>query len=155
MYRASVLVALVALAYAAVAAGVGMDELAPTTVCQLGSKTQMLCQHNYVRGHNGQQPLYADSQLYVAAKAKLDRIIQCREFSHTPCGDTFQCPTGYVTCGENIAYGYQTVRGTMAAWLTSPGHRGNILSPLRHYGSAFSKDGGNYCHFCWVTVFAS
>lgn len=37
--------------------------------------------------------------------------------------------TRFFAFGENIAYGYSTPAEVMAAWMASPGHRTNILSP--------------------------
>ena len=34
--------------------------------------------------------------------------------------------------GENIAYGYETPRALVSAWMHSPGHRANILNPHFH-----------------------
>jgi len=32
--------------------------------------------------------------------------------------------------GENIAFGYSSAAEVVAAWMNSPGHRANILSPF-------------------------
>jgi uncharacterized protein YkwD len=36
---------------------------------------------------------------------------------------------GMWTIGENVAFGFSTVDAVMTAWMNSPGHRANILSP--------------------------
>lgn len=49
--------------------------------------------------------------------------------------------------GENVAYGYSTGRAAVKAWMKSPGHRANILSPgYRLLGMAVrrSDDGTPY-----------
>jgi uncharacterized protein YkwD len=44
--------------------------------------------------------------------------------------------------GENVAYGYPDGRATVAGWMVSPGHRGNILSrDYRQMGLAARKSG--------------
>ncbi|WP_088893821.1 CAP domain-containing protein [Leptolyngbya ohadii] len=44
----------------------------------------------------------------------------------------------YDSAGENIAAGYATAEGVMAAWMNSPGHRANILDPdLKELGVGF------------------
>jgi uncharacterized protein YkwD len=43
--------------------------------------------------------------------------------------------------GENIAYGYSTAADVVRAWMNSPGHRANILSPnFREIGVAVGVD---------------
>ena len=38
--------------------------------------------------------------------------------------------------GENVAYGYSTVSSVMTAWMSSPGHRANILNgAFTHFGA--------------------
>lgn len=54
--------------------------------------------------------------------------------------------------GENVAVGYAGVGQVIEAWLSSPGHRANLLDPrYRHVGvaTAVSADGQVY----WVQVF--
>jgi uncharacterized protein YkwD len=46
------------------------------------------------------------------------------------------------TVGENVAYGYPDGRSTVAGWMTSPDHRGNILDRgYRQMGLAARKAG--------------
>ena len=48
---------------------------------------------------------------------------------------------------ENIAYGFDTPREVVRAWLRSPGHRRNIRAPYWRYlgvGVAESRNGGFY-----------
>ena len=43
--------------------------------------------------------------------------------------------------GENVAYGYETGRQVVRAWMASPGHRANILNPrYRLLGMAARRD---------------
>jgi uncharacterized protein YkwD len=47
--------------------------------------------------------------------------------------------SGYQACvvAENIARGQGDIRSVMADWMTSPGHRANILNPqVTQYGFA-------------------
>ncbi len=116
----------------------------------------MLCLHRWARKVNGLSTLsyrtccpYALNPLYATAGAKLHGIIECDEFSHTPCGD----PMFSVWGGENIAMGFASVRATFQAWLDSPGHRSNILDPAwRWYGSATAEH--NRARI-WVVHFAA
>ncbi|MCC6226965.1 MAG: CAP domain-containing protein [Microthrixaceae bacterium] len=36
--------------------------------------------------------------------------------------------SGWMALGENVAYGYGSVESVMAGWMSSPGHRANILN---------------------------
>lgn len=102
----------------------------------------MRCLTNYARIHDGLRPLAANATLNGAGAAKLAADISCAEFTHTPCNKPFTVVFGrYVTgansytLGENIAWGtgsFGTPRATMNAWLNSPEHRQNILSPAFH-----------------------
>lgn len=132
-------------------------DLAPTSACPTWSSSQLLCLHNFTRRRHGLVPLKADPRLYTAARNKRGRVIQCGAFTHYPCGDNpFEYfPAGACgSCGENMAYGYPTIRDTYAAWLNSPGHYSNIVDPtFRYYGSALAVSG--LMPHLWVTDFAS
>ncbi|MFD1271227.1 CAP domain-containing protein [Streptomyces kaempferi] len=44
--------------------------------------------------------------------------------------------------GENVAYGYSTSAAVMAAWMSSPGHRHNILTcGFREIGVGLAQPG--------------
>ena len=58
----------------------------------------------------------------------------------------------FSAAGENIASGQKTPAEVVAAWMNSPGHRANILSPTYNQlgvGLATSKSGKNY----WTQMF--
>jgi uncharacterized protein YkwD len=49
----------------------------------------------------------------------------------------------YRSMGENIAAGRSTAAGVMADWMSSPGHRGNILNcRFRDLGVGVAADSG-------------
>ena len=57
----------------------------------------------------------------------------------------------YKTAGENIARGYQTPVAVVNAWMSSPGHRANILnSTYTHIGVGYVSS-GSY----WTQIFIS
>ena len=59
-------------------------------------------------------------------------------------------PAGWVTNGENIAYGYSSAASVMTGWMNSEGHKENILrAGFTHMGVGYVPS-GNY----WVQVFA-
>lgn len=141
--------ALVVLALWAVRAA-GAEDLAPTSACPVTSPTQMFCLHNWARAQHSVAPLAREPVLYADAAAKAADIEASGVFSHDPVGAgwdalmraQWQAGMPWATWGENIAYGYATIRATFQAWLDSPGHRANILAPaFRFYGSAFRLGG--------------
>lgn len=55
---------------------------------------------------------------------------------------------------ENVACGQPSVDQVMWGWMTSPGHRANILNPeLTHIGISFSYNDGGRTY--WVQVFGT
>lgn len=55
------------------------------------------------------------------------------------------CPFSQV--GENIGCGHKTAKDVVAHWMTSPGHRGNILN------NSFQYIGVGQCDSYWVQLF--
>ena len=113
---------------------------------------------NEARRKNGLPPLDSDNDLMVKARCKSDDMLKNNYFSHTsPEGETLkdriqeEKPASYRTIsriGENIYMGarfdYSTDIKTQArmivdGWMTSPGHRRNILDPnYTHLGVGVS-----------------
>lgn len=88
---------------------------------------------NQERAKAGCAPLTADARLDALATAFSDDMAARGFFSHTdPDGHTpwdraRAASIGYLG-GENIARGQRTPEDVMAAWMSSPGHRANILN---------------------------
>ncbi len=107
-----------------------------------------LCLINNERTARGMVALTPDPKLAAAAKAFAASMVKERFFSHTGVdGSTLTSrvkKTGYMTgkwtVGENLAWGsgeLATPNAIVAAWMDSPGHRANILTPgFRHIGLA-------------------
>ena len=95
-------------------------------------------------------PAYATTQpLSTGANARAKELT--RTFSHTrPNGSSFftalrQYGAPFTAAGENIAYGQQTPQAVVTAWMGSPGHRRNILSPrFKKIGIGVAQKGGRY-----------
>jgi uncharacterized protein YkwD len=89
-------------------------------------------------------PLAWDEALGSSARAHSSDMAQRNYVSHTsPDGREFYeriTAAGYSwnTCGENIAAGYTSAQAVMNGWMTSPGHKANILN------SAFCDLGVGY-----------
>ena len=62
---------------------------------------------------------------------------------------------GWNRIGENIAAGQETPESVMAGWMTSPGHRANILNPaFKEIGVGFTRSNGQFGIY-WVQVFGA
>lgn len=94
-------------------------------------QTSMTCLINWMRRRVGARRLSWSPRLATVADAKAHVVIQCGDFSHTPCG--VRWPTAAATAkrawnvwGENLYVGnlwLRTPRAAMLAWLESPEHR--------------------------------
>jgi uncharacterized protein YkwD len=97
----------------------------------------MRCLINSARRAKGLRPVRAHRRLARSAAQKNALMARCDDFSHTACGRAFTHTfdrAGYRgrSVGENIAWGTGrrgTPRAIHNAWMRSPGHRRNILSP--------------------------
>lgn len=80
---------------------------------------------NEYRAQNGLSPVRVDSDLTAAACVRSKETVA--SFSHTrPDGSSWSTVSSKAR-GENIAMGQKTAEKVMAAWMTSEGHRANIL----------------------------
>ena len=121
-----------------------------------------LCLVNVERARAGLAPLADNGGLALAAQAHANDMIARRYFSHTSLdGRTFDQrirAAGYLggNLAENIAWGggsLGTPRRIVSGWMSSAGHRANILNGLvRDSGVGVSAGtpegggGGTYVH---------
>jgi uncharacterized protein YkwD len=103
-------------------------------------RAAVLCLHNQIRAQKGLPALKENPKLRKAAVAHSGDMVQEGYFDHTdPSGTTFVdriLGAGYArrtdgwTLGENLAWGtgdLSTPAGVMQAWMSSAGHKANIL----------------------------
>ncbi|MFF7366804.1 CAP domain-containing protein [Streptomyces tricolor] len=89
---------------------------------------------NAERAKAGCQALTLNSALTKAAQAHSEDMAAHRNMSHTgsdgsnPGDRITRAGYAWSTYGENVAYGYSTAEQVMAGWMSSPGHRANILN---------------------------
>lgn len=113
---------------------------------------------NVERSKRGLQPLKANWELSRVARLKSQDMANKGYFSHQ--SPTYGSPFNmmenfgirFSSAGENIAYGQKTPAQVMTAWMNSPGHRANILSPSYTeigVGLARNKNGVPY----WTQMF--
>lgn len=120
-----------------------------TVSVQTALANEVVGQVNAERAKKGLGALRISPELTRAAQVRALEIT--RKFSHTrPDGTSWHtvCRDAY---GENIAVGQRTADKVMAAWMTSSGHRANILRAS--YGSigVCAVVSGNVTY--WVQLF--
>lgn len=120
---------------------------APSTSNDLAFR--VIAEVNAERAKYGLSALREDPELTRAACVRANEIVQL--FSHTrPNGESWSS-VSTAARGENIAKGHSNVARVMAAWMSSEGHRANILR--ESFGSigvcAIDVGGVRY----WVQLF--
>ena len=126
---------------AAPTASAGAGSLAPTDACpgQLDAGAAprakvaaMHCLVNWARRSHGLSQLRDSHLLDRSSLLRAVAIRRCRQFSHTPCGQSFMgvfAKVGYprsAAVGENLFWGggpYGSPRSAFQGWLGSPAHR--------------------------------
>lgn len=133
-------------------------EVETTTNIFLYSPSDLVAEINFYRSSYGLCSLSEDSQLNHAAAVRCNELLA--SMSHTR-PDGRNCSTVYAELGiypsvwgENLAAGYCSAAGTASDWMSSDGHRANILNPLfTKCGVAhISCDYGYYDY--WVILFS-
>jgi uncharacterized YkwD family protein len=111
---------------------------------------EVLTLTNAERSKAGLKPLQIDSKLQNSARAKSADMAVKKYFSHT--SPTYGSPFDqmkangitYRAAAENIAMGQRTAQEVVKAWMESPGHRENIMTPgYTHIGIGYDQN-GNY-----------
>lgn len=113
---------------------------------------------NIERSKNGLMSLKANWQLSRCARYKSQDMINKNYFSHnsptygTPFDMMKSFGLNYSAAGENIAKGQRSAKEVMNAWMNSPGHRSNILSPsYMEIGVGLAKDSAGRSY--WTQMF--
>ncbi|MGW0627017.1 CAP domain-containing protein [Streptomyces sp. NPDC002758] len=99
-----------------------------------GVAAQIVQLVNAERSKVGCSPLTLNAALTKAAQAHSADMAAHQNMSHT--GSDGSDPGQRITSagynwsayGENVAYGYATAQQVMAGWMSSPGHKANILN---------------------------
>ena len=101
------------------------------------SSQDLLFYTNVARQQSGLPPLQLNQELQQAAAGKAEDMFTNNYWAHispngtTPWDFIRNAGYNYEYAGENLARGYTTAQSVVAAWMASPEHRANILSP--HY----------------------
>lgn len=105
---------------------------------------------NVERQKAGLKPLQIDEKLMASARQKSTDMSKNNYFDHN--SPTYGSPfdqmkangISYRSAAENIAMGQRSAEEVVKAWMESPGHRQNILTPeFTHIGIGFDQN-GNY-----------
>ncbi len=124
---------------------------------------------NQERVSRGVPPLKYNSELSNASRYHVIDLMQDNYFNHDSydvqngslvqvCGwstrvDKFYFNRAWI--GENLAAGYNSPAAAVAGWMSSTGHRENILSTnYREMGAGYASGGGNYYYY-WGQDFGS
>jgi len=102
---------------------------------------------NANRAHNGLKALKASDCLKREAVRRAKAMAQQEQIFHAELGPMMRnCKLS--TAGENVAYGFSTGKSVVNdGWMTSEGHRANILNPsfrLMGIGARKGHDGRWY-----------
>ena len=100
----------------------------PTITSDMNHELSLI--NNY-RQQAGLKPLTLDKKLTAAAQVRAQEIEKKQSHTRPDGRECFSIledlNIGYGLVGENIAWGYQNVDSVMSAWMSSAGHRENIL----------------------------
>ncbi|AWW36121.1 CAP domain-containing protein [Streptomyces cadmiisoli] len=105
---------------------------------------------NSERGKAGCSPVKLNAKLSKAAQDHSADMAAQRNMSHTgsdgsdPGERITRAGYQWQTYGENVAYGYSSPEQVMAGWMSSPGHKRNILNcAFKEIGVGLAQP-GNY-----------
>jgi uncharacterized protein YkwD len=110
--------------------------------------------HNREREKAGKPPLEPSERLTAAAQRHADDMASRRRMTHrggdgsSPFRRMAREGYRFARAGENVAAGQQTPDSVMRAWMTSPGHRRNILGNYTQIGAACAIDEGGTPYWC-------
>lgn len=110
------------------------------------SSQELLLLTNQKRQEAGVSPLVLNDQLTQAAKMKADDMFAHNFWAHndpngaTPWDFVKKANYNYIYAGENLARGFTDTTDVINAWMASPDHRENMLSPnYRDIGFAIAQ----------------
>lgn len=118
-------------------------------------QAEMLANLNVHRANAGLGPLAMCGTLNVAAERQSQAQASANRMFHADLAANAN-GSGYgrwTALAENVAYGQRSVAQVMAAWMSSPGHKANILGGYQHvgFGLANAANGTPY----WTQSFGS
>lgn len=138
--------------------GGGLAEYAQPAVSESPYVRQVINLVNEERQKAGLPVLEKADDASAAAAVRARELVA--SFSHTrPDGSAYrtaleQSGASFRSCGENVAYGYRTPEAVMSAWMSSDGHRDNILNEkYTDIGVGYFTDGSGQGY--WAQIFTA
>lgn len=135
---------------------------AQTAACDSTIGQQVLAIVNDLRTVEGLAPLVVDLRLVAAAQGHSEDMADQDFSSHTgSSGSTAQDRIEaqdypWNRWSENVAAGQRTASEVVAGWMSSAGHRANILSPdVQHVGIGYASKSGTLYGTYWTMNFGS
>ncbi|RIB14746.1 CAP domain-containing protein [Gigaspora rosea] len=118
------------------------------------NKNLMLQLVNNERQKAGVKELVWDSRLEKVAQLQSEFMASCNSCTHA--SDSGNLGTrveaqgfSWSGCAENVAEGYKDEESVVKGWLTSSGHKNNMLNPkYTHFGAGHQKG-------FWAQVYGS
>jgi uncharacterized protein YkwD len=110
--------------------------------------------HNRERAKEGKKPLALSPKLCSAAEIHAKDMAAHSKLEHkgsdgsTAVDRIKRVHYTYIRVGENIANGVKDVDGVVKMWMTSPGHRANILADFTELGAAQAEDDQGVVYWC-------
>ncbi len=118
---------------------------------------ELVAAHNRIRTEKGLSPLKADPELMKAAQVHAKDMAEHEKMSHegsdgsSPAQRVERQGYHYLSTGENVAAGQESVKEVMDGWMNSEHHRRNILGDFSQIGAARAQDTEG--RFYWVVDF--
>ena len=108
--------------------------------------------HNKERSKRGLDELSLDRDMCSYAQKHAESMSKSNRLYHSSMSALLKASEGS-SVAENIAWGQESEEEVMKSWMTSSGHKRNILGNYKKmgFGSSKAKDGTIY----WCVVFSS
>lgn len=126
--------------------GARLEEAPPVFTSRI-APSAVLHVMNRERAAQGLPPFGFDARLALAAADRIEDMRELRYFAHVspegrkPFELILERGYDFREAGENLAAGFASAESVVAAWMKSPGHRANILSPrFEQVGVAICSD---------------
>lgn len=108
---------------------------------------EMLQEANSRRAAAGKPPLAASDVLMARAGAWAVQMAAQNRMSH----DGFAARAkGFRSAAENVAAGQRSAAEVVDRWMSSPGHRANLLGPYSVAGAGVARSASGFPYFCMI-----
>lgn len=112
------------------------------------SRAEILLLHNKERQKKGAEQLKKDETLQKYAQNHAEWMASRNSLTHSRLN---LGTTKFNAMGENIAEGYESIEDVIHGWMTSTGHRRNILNKsYTHAGFGYARKGDGNPYWCAV-----